>query len=470
MRRGAVIERRLRALVGQRIAWDSVALALFSVAMAGALLLLIVSLFWSGWVMALLLIPFGLLVWRLVAQNRFWNVAGLVEEAFPEVRGRLVAAIQLAHWGRKRGTVPQSRTGPCEGTVPVFGNEGYSEEMIDAAVADVEKAFAPLSLSRLVNRRRALGAFAALALIAVCLVALVRVAPARVRVGMSNAFAGSAQGVAFEVQPGDTAVMPGGMVVLRARVHPAGVFRSVRLELRGKGPRGSKPWGQSPSGDSTLAAKRVKLNDDTCRISLAAGHGFEYRFRVLSRSSDPHRVRVLEPLSLERLVFTIRPPAYSGLPETRSSGTDVSGLKGTVVGIEGEANRLMSAGRVLLGSDTLAVLVDPKDSSVFRAEFTIKGDATGAIELADNEDKVLQPAAEVRVRAIADEPPFVKLFGPGRDVDLPVSMKVLLGINSLDDFGLGELYLHYGKDSIDSGCVSSRFQAGARIRPCTHGT
>jgi len=113
-RRTTLIERRLRALAGQRVTWDSLALALFSVAMAGALFLLVVSLFWSGWVMALLLIPIGLLVWRLVMQNRFWHVAGLVEERFPEVRGRLVVEMQLAHWvgaktgGRKSGTVPQS--------------------------------------------------------------------------------------------------------------------------------------------------------------------------------------------------------------------------------------------------------------------------------------------------------------------------------------------------------------------------
>jgi len=461
LKRGEVIERRLRALKSRRVVWDSVALVLFSLAMAGALLLLIVSLFWSGWVMAVLLVPVGLLAWRLVAQNRFWNVARLVEESFPEVRGKLVAAVQLARWGGEktdaiidakigdspsersaRGTVPvfagdsdSLRDSPRfrPGAVPVLVREGYSEEMIDAAVVDVEKAFAPLPLGRLVNRRRVLWAFAALALMAVCFGALARVSPARVRVGISNAFARSAEGVAFEVQPGDTAVMPGGSVVLRARVSPSGVFRSVRLVRSGK------------ERDTRV----LKLSGDTCRISLAAGHGFEYRFRVLGQSSDPHRVRVLESLSLERLVFTLRPPAYSGLPEVRSSGLEVSGLKGTVVGIEGEANRLMSAGRVVLGNDTLAITINPQDSSAFEAEFTIKGDATGAIELADNEDKVLQPATEVRVRAIADEPPFVKLFGPGRDIDLPVSMRVLLGINSLDDFGLRGLYLHYGEDSID---------------------
>ena len=448
-RRTTLIERRLRALVGQRVAWDSVVLVLFTLAMAGALLLLVVSLFWSGWVMAALFVPVGLLVWRLAMQNRFWHVAGLVEERFPEVRGKLVAAVQLAQWGKQESRVqsPESRIQ----SVAVLGREGYSEEMIDAAVADVEKAFAPLSLGQLVNRRRVLWAFASLVLMTVCIGALARTSPARVRVGISNAFARNADGVTFEVMPGDTAVMPGGSVVLRAKVSPAGVFRAVKLERKGKAIGEANRQGRQDR-QGRIETRRVALKGDTCRITLAAGHGFEYRFRVLGQSSDPHRVRVLEPLSLERLVFTLRPPAYSGIADFRLSNVDsrspaeVAALKGTVVSVEGEANRLMSAGRLVMGQDSVLLAVDPKDSSRFTGSFVVKGDAMGAIELADNEDRVLQPAAEVRVRAIADEPPFVKLFAPGRDVDLPVSMRELLGINSLDDYGLGELHLHYGKE------------------------
>ena len=511
-----MIRRRVRALVGARVAWDSVALALFTLAMGGALSLLAAGMFWSGWVVAALVVPVGFLLWRLVAQNRFWNVARLVEERFPEVRGKLVAALQLARWGNWEPGVqsPESRiqsdrdghsgrmkaevrrqdadgkgaaakTGdsPSEplrqtrrGTVPVFAKEGYSEEMIEAAVESVERAVAPLALSQLVNRRRVVWAGAAFVAIVVCMAALFRAAPARMRVGMSNAFGCGAGGVAFEVLPGDTAVMPGGSVVLRARVSPAGVFRAVRLLRTGK---------ESDERD-------LRVQGDTCRIVLAAGHGFEYQFRVLGRSSGVHRVRVLEPLGVERLVFTLHPPAYSGIADFRLSSVDsrspaeVAALRGTVVSVEGEANRDVSGGRIVLGTDTIPIrpgtqvaktgtvprsnssdsLRDsrhfPNDPSRFTGTFVVKDDASGAIELADNEDRVMQPAAELQVRAIADEPPFVKLFGPGRDIDLPVSMQVLLGINSLDDFGLGELTLHYRKGELGIQNPESRVESEGR--------
>ena len=57
MRRGEAIERRLRALAARRVAWDAIALGVFTAAMFWAMLVLVAGLFWSGWVMAALLVP-----------------------------------------------------------------------------------------------------------------------------------------------------------------------------------------------------------------------------------------------------------------------------------------------------------------------------------------------------------------------------------------------------------------------------
>ena len=88
--------------------------------------------------------------------------------------------------------------------------------------------------------------------------------------------------------------------------------------------------------------------------------------------SDEFRVRVLEPVALSQLAFTYHYPAYAGLPEQRSSSPDVSALKGTVVDVEGEANRLLYEGRLVLGADTLVLTIDPKDSSRFTGSFVVK--------------------------------------------------------------------------------------------------
>jgi hypothetical protein len=585
-RRGEAIERRLRALVRQRAVVDSAALVAFSVAMAWALLLLVVGLFWSGWVMALLAIPVAVLAVHAARENRFWKVAGLVEERFPEVRGRLVAAVQLSRWGTRNWGQGSGVRGQGSGV-----REGYSEEMIDAAVRDAERAFVPLALGRLVNWRRFLWACVALGLIAVCFGVVVRTAPQRVEVGITNAFSRRGAEVRFQVQPGDTEVMPNSMVALRVRVSPAGVFHAVRLDAREEG------GGRREEGGVRYETRVVRLDRDTGRVELAAGTGFDYRFRVLARYSDTHSVGVIEPMALERLTFTCHYPDYTGLPEAKVPGPELSALKGTVVDMEAQASRPVGRGRLVLGLDTFPLAVDAHDPARVTGRFVVKQDAEGSVELAEragtggpkseargqklearsedvegggpkseargqklearsedaegggpkseargqklearsedaegggpkseargqklearsedaegggpkseargqklearsedvegggpkseargqklearSEDvegggpkseargqklearseaadggrEEMQKAGVVRVRAVTDETPFVKLFLPGRDVDLPVSMKVLLGVNSLDDFGLGELWLHFGKDS-----------------------
>jgi hypothetical protein len=414
MRRGEAMEQRLRSLVRQRWAADFVAFVSLGLAVAGLGLLVAASFYWAGWVVWLFLVPMVPVAWLLAAQNRFRHVCGLVEQEFEPVRGRLIAALELARF-------------------PAQSREGYSADMIDAAVDEVEHALAPLPLGRLVNWRRPVWMAGLLVVSLLALAAFVRLSPDRARVGLANVLDRSRLGVEFVVLPGDTAVLPGAMVTLQCRVRPSRAFATVRLERSGK----------------EASAKVVQLAGDTCRVVVAAGSGFRYRFSVLGVRSDEFRLRVLEPVALNRLAFTYHYPEYSRLPEQRSSSPDVSALKGTVVDVEGEANRLLHEGRLLLGADTLALAIDPKDSSRFTGRFTVKADMDGAIELADPDDRLLQAAQKLTVRALADEPPFVKLFMPGRDVDLPVSMQVPLGVNTLDDYGLGELYLHFGKESID---------------------
>lgn len=442
MTRGALIQTRLGRLVRQKLANDLAALVLAAVAMIAIGAVTIAALFWSGWLLLAIAVPAALLGWFWLRGNGFVRAAYQVEERFPEVRGKLVSAYELAQYN------PKSR-------------EGYSMEMLDAAVQQAEHALAPLPLGRLIRRRRLLWSGAALVASLLVFFLFGALLGARARAGLANAFSPSALKVGFEVEPGDTSVMPNGVVALRCRVEPAGAFREVRLERAGK----------------RRDARTVKLQSDTCRIVLAVEDGFKYRFRVLSRRSEEHGVRVLRPLGLNRLVFTYHYPEYSGLKESRTTSTDLSALKGTVVDVEGEANQLVGRGRLVVGPDTFGLHLDSADLRRFTGRFTVKGDAEGAIELAEregsrderdggrsqkgegggqNEDQVRSPggeamlaAAMLSVRALTDEPPFVKLFLPGRDVDMPMSMQVLLGINSLDDFGLGELYLHYGKDSVD---------------------
>lgn len=408
---GVRLKARLRAVARRRLANDLAAAVLAALAGAGVMALVVAAAFWSGWLALAGLVPAAFLGWRWLRRAGVIGTARLIERRFEQLRGRLVAALELADY----------KTGP----------EAYSLELRDAAVAGVESEALALPLERVVEPRRPLVAGGVAAVAAGLLAGFVLLFPVRAGLGLVNAFAPGRLDVRLAVAPGDTAVAPGASVALRCRVAPAGVFRAVMFE---------------PVGRPGEGARRLRLLADTCSISAGAGKGFSYRFRVLGHRSAEHRVRVIAPLLVERLTSVLEPPEYTGLNATRTGGFEIVVLKGTRVRFEGEFSRRVGSARLLAGADTVALAL--ADGVRFTGAFVVKGDAAARFVAAES-GGAEQVAATLQVRAVADEPPFVKIFTPGRDVDLPVSMQVALGINSLDDYGLTGLSLHYGKDSID---------------------
>lgn len=415
MRRGETCFRSIARLRRLRLANDLAALVLVLAGLAALGVFVVSALFWSGWVLVVIALPFAYLAWRWLSGLSRKGLARRMEEHFPEVRGRLVSALELSEYQE------QSR-------------EGYSLELIDAAVKDAEARVAGLALGRVVERRRLVWAGIAALVGAGAFLGYHAALPVHAELGLLNAFAPGRVPIEFAVTPQDTAILPGGELVLRCRVEPAGVFRKVLFEVR---------------SSKFPERRRVALAGNVGQVALRPKSDFRYRFKVLSHSSAEYEVRVIEPLGIERLAFTYHYPEYSRLPERRSSGIEIACLKGTRVEFEGEANRALAAGRLVTGDDTVAFEAGPDAS--FRGQFVVRGDREARLELADTRGAGFQSVEMLRIRAMPDEPPLVKVFFPGRDVDLPMSMQVVLGVNSLDDFGLGALYLHYSKDTILAG-------------------
>lgn len=371
-----------------------------------------VTFFLSGWVVAFFLAPVGYLAWVWLKKAEFKAVAYQLEQIYPELKGRLVAALELTKYKK--------------------GNENYSLELRDAAVAQVERLMSPLPQRRVVSIKRVFwGGLFAVGGVSLFLLfwGMRRV---QVEVGLRNAFVPDRVAVAFEVEPGDTAVSVGEAVSLSCRVKPAGVFNRVKMEL------------VDDDGDRRL----MVLAGSFCSAKVVVRERMRYRFQVLSRSSKWFRMGLIEPLTLRRKVFHCNPPAYSGLPESDFTGDELVVLKGTKVFLEAEANLPIDNGRLVIAAETSLVTVDSAQPTRIRASFTARDDGELKVELTPSGSGTIQSVARLRLRILADESPFVKVFIPGRDVDLPMSMQVLLGVNSIDDYGLRELSLHYGKDSI----------------------
>lgn len=409
-RPGRELRVRLRSLRGARLANDAAALFLLMLGLLAAGFALTVLAFWSGWVLVALAVPFGLVARRWLAGLRRRQLAGAVEAEFPAVAGKLVAALDLADCGVTR--------------------EAYSAELREAAVRAVEDQVRELDLGRVCRRGRILRGGLIAAVGVGFLLAGRSAFPARFEVGLINAFARDRLPVRFSITPGDTAVMPGTDIELVCRVEPPGVFRAAFLEQPGR------------------RRKRVPLADGAARVRLYAVRDQRYRFRVLGAVSAEHRVRVLEPLSIEELSYTCRHPPHSRLPETVSAGPDLAALVGSEYAVAGRANRELAAARLSFAAETVALAPGPDGS--FTGSFRVHEDGRGVFELLGDPGGAFQTCGYVTVRAVPDEGPLVRVLRPGRDVELPMSMQLPILVNSLDDYGLDALWLSWGRDSVDT--------------------
>ncbi len=419
------IERLRRAVIFN----DLLALILIAIGFFALGVLVCAVFFFSGWCLLLLLLPLIGLGFSWLKETGLKKVAYRVERFFPEIRNRLVSALELGEYRP--------------------GVEGYSLELRDAAIAEVEELLEPLPLKKAIPSKRVLFAFLWALMGSGILTGYLAFFGERAKLGLKNGFSPNSVKIEFNVSPQDTTVLPRSEVKINVRVKPAGVFKKVWLETK----RGS--------GTSLIARRALRVYGDSCFISLVVDEGLRYRFKVLGRNSDWYWVTVLKPLELKRLVFICTPPRYANLPQTRLSTTELTLLKGTRVDFEGEVDQPTAGGRVIFGGETTEVRTDTITPERFFGSFFLNGDGEGILELKPRGGGSFQTVTRIRLRVVKDEEPWVKVFLPGRDVDLPMSMQVLLGINSIDDFGLGELWLHYGKESI-SGRVRLKGLANRR--------
>ncbi|MFO7675327.1 MAG: DUF4175 family protein [bacterium] len=409
-RPGRELRARLAGFLRRRLANDLAALLLLLLGLLTAGVAVAALAFWSGWTLVLLAVPFGFACRRWLAGLRRRALGYAVEAEFPALAGRLVAALDLADGGETR--------------------EAYSAELRAAAVRAVEEQARELDFGRACRRGRVMRAGFVAVVGAGLLLGARLTFPARFGVGVANAFAPGRLSVRLGVAPGDTAVMPGTELELVCRVEPPGVFRAVSFEQPGR------------------RARRVPLAGDTARVRLYAAREQRYRFRVLGTASAEHRVRVLEPLSIEELGFTCRYPPHTGLPDTRSAGPDLSAPVGSEFAVVGRASQELAAGRLSFAAETVAL--EPGPGGRFAGRFRVRADGRGVFELLGDSGGAFQVCGHVTLRAVPDESPLVRILRPGRDVELPMTMRLPLAINSLDDYGLGTLWLRWGRESLDT--------------------
>ncbi|NLP11393.1 DUF4175 domain-containing protein [bacterium] len=245
----------------------------------------------------------------------------------------------------------------------------------------------------------------------------------------------------YSVLPGDVTVIKGQDFVVRV-VPSAPWLSEPQLQVR--------------RDDRLENVDLLKGVLDTLQYRFTAVHdSFVYRIHNGRMKSRWYRVSVAELVMIRSLQVMLIPPPYSRqepvmLPE--NSG-DVSALAGTRIEIQAETNGLVDTARVEFASArSLPMEISGRH---LRASFALQRDDRYRLYLSDHRGWPSAPQIEYHLRVVPDQPPFVRLLAPGRDVDLGEDMQLPLAIEAQDDYGLSAMYLLYqvlaaGEAALDS--------------------
>lgn len=376
------------------------------------LLTLIVIFFLSPFFLLLALPLIVFLVRNLMIRRQLSQIAQRLENGFPQLKDYLVNAVELAQY--QKGS-----------------KEDYSFELIDAAIEDAALKLAPIPINQLINRNKTGKSLIALIVATVLFGLYTIVFPNRSKLGFYTAFAPNKTPIELVVTPGNLRVDKESKITLNVTINSPYHFNQAVLSKR--------------ASDGKIIKKRVRLNNQSGAIDIVADQEFDYSFKVFRRKSQTYHIGLLKPLTITSLSFKYIYPGYTRLTPVFSQAREISVLPSTRIEFSGTAENRLDSGKLWFNDSTIIhlSLADNK----FSGSFTAKQDANFEIRLKDisgnhNEQEIF------KLNLMPDESPFVKIFQPGHDIDLPVTMKVLLGINAIDDYGLTNLSLNYVKDSV----------------------
>jgi len=407
------LTRRIRGFAALQRFDDLLGAALGSLGILGVSLLAVMLLQVLGWWALLGLAPAFLFVRRRLRRHGLLPAARRIEQGFPVLQKRLLPATELAL------ARPDDRL-------------GYSDELAGAAVDDAWALLRPLAIERLVRWQSILAGGILLLAALITGLAAIRFMPQRLHEGWYLSFMPARYPLKLSVMPGDTRIEKGKPVVLSLTVtSPFNIRRGV-LERK------------SQAGQPVR--EPVAVRDGLGSTEVAVTGEFDYSFHVRGRSTPVYHVALQQPLEITGLAFKYHYPRYSRLPDAASQSRELSALVGTRVEFLGSADQTLASGKLVWLDDTLNPVPLKLEGKSFRGEFVIRRAAEFELRLTDVTGTENTPG-RFRVAPIADEPPFVRLFAPGADMNLPSSMRVMLGANSVDDYGLTSLVLSYVKDS-----------------------
>jgi hypothetical protein len=359
----------------------------------------------------LYVVSVGFVTWRKLIRPlaRRWSddrVAVRIEESVAGLDNGLINAVQLSR----------------------ESHEGVEALFTDVLVDDVAREAYRIRPTRVVDwrRLRRIGGVAATAVAAIVLYAVVlpdHLGNAMARFTSPGTFIPPLSSVQLIVEPGHATVLRGEDLMISATAQ-----------------------GGIPS------AVRIRTDDGREAEMLFDGGAFMYRFEGVTKpfeyrvaagdaSTRDFTVSVVDRPCVTDLVLTFQFPEYTGIPERIESPAsgDVRAVVGTEVEVDAALNKPAPSAKIVFGDGTRRDLVC--EGARARGTFTVTGDGTWSLILADDDGNANRDPAKHRIEAVPDKAPTIKITSPSHDTDAAFGETVYIAVKGKDDFGLQDMRL-----------------------------
>ena len=209
--------------------------------------------------------------------------------------------------------------------------------------------------------------------------------------------------------------------------------------------------GDLPHAATILSREESASEYGRQRLLVGGADSLNFTFKSVKRSfsflveandgrSAIHEVEVIDPPFVEKIRVRYQFPEYSGLPAAVEEETgDIRCLRGTRVAVEVFASKPLAAAAVVLNDSMRleAAVVDARASTAFIVE------SGGSYTVSLNDRFGISNKNPIRysILAVDDAFPQIGITEPGVDMDLPDDMKVTLGVEAQDDYGITKLTL-----------------------------
>lgn len=368
---------------------------------------------------------------------------------------------------------------------------GYSSVLITRAIDQITERVKELDLMVAVRRRAVVAE-------SVLLIAII-VAGGFWRAGAPDSFGYSLarmkfflgltaeSGVAIRVAPGDMEITAGEALEIEARVEGF-VESEAMLHIVSEGEetrfRMSLADGKAGSGTRTFTSAIARVDKD-----------LDYFVSISGQRTRTYHISVFEEPRITGGVIRLTPPAYTALrAQLVPEGVwDIAAVYGTRADFVLSTNTVPDSVRFVReapGGDGAAGEGAADERAAGRSSadrgaasgsavdyFTVRNDSVAySIELRTDFDYSLElvtagsAAAAAHgphsARVIADDPPYVRIESPPREVLLEADMIVPLSVRALDDYGISEMRLHY-RSPAESGYIDLVYSGRTEAR-CEH--